>query len=111
MEDRGDLPIQPLMSNSPLPEQTAMRTRPGRLLGDVVVGLSFCDRETVEQCVHEARMAGRPMGQLLIERGALSVDQLAIAIAERFGLQYVDLRMRTEAFDVVLMQRAGLTRS
>ena len=26
-------------------------------------------------------------------------------------LQYVDLRMRTEAFDVVLMQRAGLTRS
>jgi hypothetical protein len=26
-------------------------------------------------------------------------------------LQYVDLRMRAEAFDVVLMQRAGLTRS
>jgi len=26
-------------------------------------------------------------------------------------LQYVDLRMRTEAFDVVLMQRAGLTHS
>jgi hypothetical protein len=26
-------------------------------------------------------------------------------------LQYVDLRMRTEAFDVVLMQRAGITRS
>ena len=26
-------------------------------------------------------------------------------------LQYVDLRMRAEAFDVVLMQRAGITRS
>ena len=26
-------------------------------------------------------------------------------------LQYVDLRMRKEAFDVVLMQRAGITRS
>ena len=31
------------------------------------------------------------MGQLLLEQGALNSDQLAIAVAERFGLQHVSL--------------------
>jgi type IV pilus assembly protein PilB len=67
------------------------RIRPGRLLGDVIVSLGFCDRETVEDAVREARAAGRPMGQLLLEQGLIGSDQLAIAIAERFGLQYASL--------------------
>jgi type IV pilus assembly protein PilB len=72
------------------PDSTT-RTRPGRLLGDVIVSLGFCDRETVEGAVSEARSAGRPMGQLLLEQGLIGSDQLAIAIAERFGLQYTNL--------------------
>jgi len=68
-----------------------MRSRPGRLLGDVLVGLGFCDRDVVESAVEEAREHGRPMGQVLLERGSLNADQLAIAIAERFGLQHVSL--------------------
>jgi type IV pilus assembly protein PilB len=74
-----------------MPPDSATRTRPGRLLGDVIVSLGFCDRDTVEGAVHEARTAGRPMGQLLLDQGLIGSDQLAIAIAERFGLQYTNL--------------------
>ncbi len=67
------------------------RPRPGRLLGDVLVSLGFCDRETIEKVVVEAREVGRPMGQVLLLHGLIDSDQLAIAIAERFGLQYANL--------------------
>jgi len=69
------------------------RVRPGRLLGDVIVELGFCDRETVERAVCEARASGRPMGQLLLDQHKLRTHQLGIAIAERFGLKFVDLKV------------------
>jgi hypothetical protein len=70
----------------------APRVRPGRLLGDVIVELGFCDRDAVEEAVREARASGRPMGQLLLEQHRLRDHQLGIAIAERFGLKFVDLK-------------------
>ncbi len=73
--------------------ETARRARPGRLLGDVIVELGFCDRETVEEAVREARASGRPMGQLLLEQHRLRDHQLGIAVAERFGLKFVDLKV------------------
>jgi type IV pilus assembly protein PilB len=75
------------------PQGTPQRVRPGRLLGDVIVELGFCDRDTVERAVVEARASGRPMGQLLLDEERLTDDQLAIAIAERFGLEFVDLKV------------------
>ena len=44
-------------------EIVAERSRPGRLLGDAIVELGFCDRQTVEQAVRAVRASGRPMGQ------------------------------------------------
>jgi type IV pilus assembly protein PilB len=82
--------------------ETTTRIRPGRLLGDVIVSLGFCNRETVEDVVREARTAGRPMGQLLLEQGLIASDQLAVAIAERFGLKYVSLE--TLVPDLAAMQ-------
>jgi len=79
------------MMAAPHADPAATRSRPGRLLGDVLVGLGFCDRDAVEGAVQEAREQGRPMGQLLLQLGSLNPDQLAIAIAERFGLQHVSL--------------------
>ena len=70
---------------------TAPRPRPGRLLGDVLVSLGFCSRDKVEEIVVEARAIGRPMGQVLLQHGLIDSDQLAIAVAERFGLQYGNL--------------------
>jgi type IV pilus assembly protein PilB len=61
------------------------------MIGEVIVDLGYADRETVEQAVAAARAEGRPTGQVLVERGVLRHDQLARAVAERFGLDYVDL--------------------
>jgi type IV pilus assembly protein PilB len=65
--------------------------RSARMIGEVIVDLGYADRETVEQAVAAARAEGRPTGQVLVERGVLRHDQLARAVAERFGLDYVDL--------------------
>jgi type IV pilus assembly protein PilB len=73
----------------------AARPRPGRLLGDVLVDLGFCDRETIEAVVVEARSVRRPMGQILLQNGVINADQLAIAVAERFGLKYGNLETLT----------------
>src|SRR5207237_4256000 len=71
----------------------SQRGRSERLIGDVIVDLGFVRREVVEEVVKLAREQGRPTGQLLLEMGALRHDQLARALAERFGVDYVDLSM------------------
>src|SRR6202140_2159676 len=65
--------------------------RPGRLIGEVVVDLGFADRAAVEEAVNVARSQRKPTGQVLVEQGILRQDQLARVVAERFGLDYVDL--------------------
>jgi type IV pilus assembly protein PilB len=65
--------------------------RSQRMIGEVVVDLGLSDRETVEQGVAAAREQGRPTGVVLVERGILRHDQLARVVAERFGLDFVDL--------------------
>lgn len=61
------------------------------MIGEVVVDLGLSDRETVEEAVAAARDQGRPTGLVLVERGILRHDQLARVVAERFGLDFVDL--------------------
>ena len=62
-----------------------------RFISDVIVELGFLDRDRVEAAVAEGRAAGRTPEQVLLESGALTPDQLARAVAERFGLHHVDL--------------------
>jgi type IV pilus assembly protein PilB len=70
--------------------------RSARMIGEVVVDLGLADRETVEEVVRSSREQGRPTGVVLVERGILRHDQLARVVAERFGLDFVDLSV----FDV-----------
>jgi type IV pilus assembly protein PilB len=65
--------------------------RSTRMIGQVIVDLGFADFDTVEEGVAIARAQGRPTGMVLIEQGVLRHDQLARVVAERFGLDYVDL--------------------
>src|ERR1700683_4277268 len=65
--------------------------RSTRMIGEVVVDLGLADAETVEEAVNAARDQGRPTGLVLVERGILRHDQLARVVAERFGLDFVDL--------------------
>jgi type IV pilus assembly protein PilB len=77
----------------PVPGLTppAERTGSKRRIGDVIVHLGYTDRETVEASVGRAREKGLPLGQALIEDGVVNSHQLARALAERNGLDYVDL--------------------
>jgi type IV pilus assembly protein PilB len=65
--------------------------RSSRMIGEVVVDLGLADRESVEEAVGAACAQGRPTGVVLVERGILCHDQLARVVAERFGLDFVDL--------------------
>jgi type IV pilus assembly protein PilB len=65
--------------------------RSTRMIGEVVVDLGLAEREVVEDGVAAARSQGRPTGVVLVERGILRHDQLARVVAERFGLDFVDL--------------------
>ncbi len=57
-------------------------------IGDIVVALGFSDRETVEEAARAAREIGEQIGQVLLERGAITTDQFAVAMAKRFGLEH-----------------------
>ncbi|HEU4975970.1 MAG TPA: ATPase, T2SS/T4P/T4SS family [Baekduia sp.] len=62
-----------------------------RFLTDVIVELGFVDRPRVEQAVEAARATGTTPEQVLLDGGALSLDNLARAVAERHGLEHLDL--------------------
>jgi type IV pilus assembly protein PilB len=65
--------------------------RSARMIGEVVVELGFADQDGVDHAIELARQSRRPTGQVLVEQGVLDHDQLARVVAERFGLDYIDL--------------------
>jgi type IV pilus assembly protein PilB len=77
----------------PVPGLTPPSRRTGakRRIGDVIVMLGFAERERVEAVVADGVQRGAPLGQLLINAGVVDSTQLAHALAERNGLDFVDL--------------------
>ena len=67
--------------------ERAYRRRDGSI-GGIVVELGFCSREAVEAAVIVALESNMQVGQVLVERGAITSDQLAVAVAKRFGLEH-----------------------
>ncbi len=67
------------------------RNGASRLIGEIVVDLGLASRESVEAAVQAARSEGRSTGDMLVSRGTLTSDELARVLAERFGVDYVDL--------------------
>ncbi|HWB68793.1 MAG TPA: ATPase, T2SS/T4P/T4SS family [Solirubrobacterales bacterium] len=61
------------------------------LLTDVRVELGFVAPESVQAAVETARLAGRPAEEVLLEQGLIDAEQLSRAVAERYGLDHVDL--------------------
>jgi type IV pilus assembly protein PilB len=64
----------------------------GRVLADVLVDLGFVERAQMDEAIEAATGAGSAVESVLLTAGALSEDQLARAVAERFGLDHLDLR-------------------
>jgi type IV pilus assembly protein PilB len=63
----------------------------GRVLSDVVVDLEFVDRARMDEAIAEATTNGSAAEAVLVAEGDLTEDQLARAVAERFGLDHLDL--------------------
>jgi type IV pilus assembly protein PilB len=67
---------------------------PGRSSGfvtDVLVDLGFVDEGPAREAIEQARTADRSPERLLLEQGAITGDQLSRAVAERYGLDHIDL--------------------
>jgi type IV pilus assembly protein PilB len=63
----------------------------GKFLTDVIRGGGLVSPDEIDRAIAEARTAGVPPEQLLLERSLISDEQLARAIAERYGLDFIDL--------------------
>jgi type IV pilus assembly protein PilB len=70
----------------------------GRFVTDHLVELGYTTRDRVDAAIAEGRQSAQTPEQALLDSGDVSRDQLARAMAERFGLDHVDLNV----FDVDL---------
>jgi len=67
------------------------RSRSSGFVTDLLVDLGFVSDDRARQAIEEARTAGRPPERLLLEQGAITADQLSRTVAERYGLDHLDL--------------------
>ncbi len=67
------------------------RGRSSGFITDVIVDLGFVPADRARQAIEEARTAGMPPEALLLQQGAINGDQLSRAVAERYGLDHIDL--------------------
>jgi type IV pilus assembly protein PilB len=63
----------------------------GRVLADVIVDLGFVARDAMEAALDRAGQNGSSPERLLLGEGDMSEEQLSRAVAERFGLDHLDL--------------------
>jgi hypothetical protein len=87
-----------MMTVEPRRGVTPYKPREGApvFLSDMIIELGFAEKAHVEAAVETARSSGETVGHILVRQGALSEDQLARALAARYGLNHVDL----DEFDV-----------
>jgi type IV pilus assembly protein PilB len=67
------------------------RSHSGQFITDVIVDLGYVSDERVQQVIAQARTAGRPPETLMLEQGLIDGDQFSRAMAERYGLDHIDL--------------------
>ncbi len=80
--------------NAPSPTGITQPRRaggPARFLTDVIVDLGLADRDRVTHAIEEARRTGKTPEDVLMESGNLTPEGLARAVAERHGLEHLDL--------------------
>src|SRR5581483_8677596 len=104
--DRADVPDVQLDTaadsaapTSPREEEDTWKgiTRPSsrqsshRFLTDVIVEMGLTSRKQVEDALETSRTSGTTPERVLLDQGAITQDGLARALAERYGLDHLDL--------------------
>ncbi|HEX7145229.1 MAG TPA: ATPase, T2SS/T4P/T4SS family [Gaiellaceae bacterium] len=87
-EGEAEAPLEPTTNGLTPPTKKAGSSR---FISDVIVEMGFLPRERVDVAVDEGKASGRSPEQVLLETGAITGDQLARAVAQRFGLHHIDL--------------------
>jgi type IV pilus assembly protein PilB len=62
-----------------------------RFLTDVVVDMGLATRRQVDDAIESSRNSGTTPERALVDQGVLTADALARALAERYGLDHLDL--------------------
>src|SRR4051794_18404335 len=83
--------LDPNAGGTPGLTPPVMRGRSSGFVTDVLADLGFVPEDRARQAIEAARTAGRTPEQLLLEQGAIDADQLSRAVAERYGLDHIDL--------------------
>jgi type IV pilus assembly protein PilB len=83
--------LEPEHTGTPGLTPPQARGRSSGFVTDVIVDLGYVGDERARQAIEEARTAGRPPERLLLEQGAINADQFSRALAERYGLDHLDL--------------------
>ena len=86
-EAEAEAPVTPSNGLTPATKKAGS----SRFISDVIVEMGALPRERVDTAVEEGKASGRAPEQVLLEAGAITGDQLARAVAQRFGLDHVDL--------------------
>jgi type IV pilus assembly protein PilB len=110
MDGAGEEELPVVLESPEIPpvdeSEAPAETRPGltsptrrgsssRFLTDVIVEMGLVPRERVDEAVATSRSSGTTPERALVEKGALSNDGLARALAERYGLDHLDLGVFT----------------
>ena len=83
--------LEPERSGTPGLTPPVSRGRHRGFVTDVLVDLGFVTDEDARRAIEQARTAGRPPEQLLLDGGVIDATQLSRAVAERYGFDHVDL--------------------
>jgi type IV pilus assembly protein PilB len=93
-----DQPIAPAASADGVAPGITKPSRRGstqRFLTDVIVDLGMATRKQVDDALESSRVSGTTPERVLVESGALTQNALARALAERYGLDHLDLGVFT----------------
>ncbi len=62
-----------------------------RFLTDVIIEMQLATQRQVEDAIETSRTSGTSPERILLDQGAINADALARALAERYGLDHLDL--------------------
>ncbi len=86
------------------------RTHSRGFTTDVMIELGYASREDVQRATEEARGAGATPEAQLLSEGTITGEQLSRAIAERYGLDHVDLSVYQVDFGAAALFPVAMAR-
>ena len=83
--------LEPPQAGTPGLTPPIARGRSDGFVIDVLVELGYVAEDQARITIEAAHAAARPPESLLLEQGVINPDQLSRAVAERYGLDHIDL--------------------